>query len=159
MILSRFCIENSLISYAILSYSRQVFFSAERFVASITIRFIWGYEGTSVERNTFEIFENCTNTFFPKTGIFSKFSRCIYQQHPINNFLLHFYLQIFQKFRKKCSKIFRGAFVEGEGGFHLHFCFLNFSKMLARIKSKFGMHIELTKCHSTNIETKILTQN
>ena len=31
------------------------------------------------------------NTFCPKSGIFSKFSRYIYTQHPKNHFLLHFY--------------------------------------------------------------------
>ena len=41
--------------------------------------------------------------------------------------------------------------MKGGGVFTLHFCFLNFSKMVACIKSKFGMHIKLTKCHLINI--------
>ena len=32
-----------------------------------------------------------------------------------------------------------------------NFYFLNFSIMVASIKSKFGMHIKLTKCHLINI--------
>ena len=31
--------------------------------------------------------------------------------------------------------------------------------MVATIKSKFGIHVKLTKCHLINIETKILKQN
>ena len=31
--------------------------------------------------------------------------------------------------------------------------------MVATIKSRFGMHVKLTKCHLINIETKMLTQN
>ena len=31
--------------------------------------------------------------------------------------------------------------------------------MVATIKSKFGMHVKLTKCHLINFETKILTHN
>ena len=70
---------------------------------------------------------------FPQNGEFLKFSRCIYQQHPKNQFLLHFInkfpknfeksAQKFSNFEKsaqkfsnfeKCSKNFRDAFGAAE---------------------------------------------
>ena len=53
-------------------------------------RYLGGGDPTSVE--ILSKFSNiCRNTFSPKTGIFSKFLRCIYIQHPKHHFLLHFH--------------------------------------------------------------------
>ena len=43
--------------------------------------------------------------------------------------------------------------------FYPTFLFLNFSKMVASIKSKFSIHVKLIQYHLINIDMKILTQN
>ena len=68
-------------------YGNQITNEEDNNILLQVFQFIFGWPHLC--RNTFEIFENCRNTFFSKNGDFSKFSRCIYIQHPKNQFLLH----------------------------------------------------------------------
>ena len=59
-----------------------------------------GGEAPHLGRCISKIFAAGRCIFLPKVGIFSKYSRYIYQHHPKNQFWLHFYYKFSKNFKK-----------------------------------------------------------